>query len=160
MIGKIVTFEVTVYLVPLRVVVTRVWNYRKIVWIKSNLLLSITPSCLQTFFSFSKIIIQSFGENIHTNATLADIEIEMHNEVVWIWTFYRISFKCSNLLLNFSDDSLADIIQFKIIYLEIRARTDEEENPCKPNDARRVHRKSYPFRFIEIFGYLKACISQ
>ena len=131
-----------------------------IVWIKSDLLLSISPSSLRTFFSFSKIIIQSFGENRHTSATLADIEIEIHKEVVWIWTFYRISFKCSNLLFNSSNNNLAGIIKLKIIYLEIRARTDEEENPCKPNDARRVHRKPYPFRFIEIFRYLKACINQ
>ena len=131
-----------------------------IVWIKSNLLLGITPSCLQTFFSFSKIIIQSFGENRQTSATLADIEIEIHKEVVWIWTFNRISFKFSSLLFTTSDNNLEGVIQLKITYLKIGARTDEEENPCKPNDACRVHRKSYPFRFVKIFGYLKACINQ
>jgi hypothetical protein len=41
-----------------------------------------SPHCLRTFLSGSMTMIHNLGEKMHTSATFADIEIEMHNVVV------------------------------------------------------------------------------
>lgn len=113
-------------------------------WKSAHLLLSIlSPSCFRTFLCFSNKMIQSFGENMHANATLADMEIEIQRDDVWIWKNKKNS--------HHSHET--------VIYLEITSGSKKKENPTEPNNTCRVHGEADEFCLVEIFGHFSSFYS-